>query len=355
MRFLVAWDGSEIGTLALRATLRTLARADDELVVYHVTNRGRYSDAGEFELEALQRRLADELACAADGLRVLAQRTGSTSGNCELEECASPNRSVVANSSEVGQAEVVLAAAPALAPALTVHEKEAAAGKKVSLRILEFAALCAADVLVMGSTGVKAAASATYQRTTLGSSAHLAAFQAPCSVVLIRPGYRVDTKLATVYMVAVDGSEHSYNALQLAAEMAKSDKDEIVCRVVGAPQFIEPIEEACTSWLQRNMQRKRVEYAVITTELDESADVHGEDLADTASECRFRQQAFLVFGARGRGSEMPDSPCASPSGSDDAPTTLGKVARWCVREAQCSLIIARQLGRMSAPSRTRSI
>ena len=72
--------------------------------------------------------------------------------------------------------------------------------------------------------------------------------------------------------------------------------------------------------------RAQVEYAVIPTELDETADVHGDDLSDTAQQCRFRlapramqklskaslratpsvcqgQQAFLVFGARGRNSE----------------------------------------------------
>lgn len=31
-----------------------------------------------------------------------------------------------------------------------------------------------------------------------------------------------------------------------------------------------------------------VEYAVIPTELDESADVHGDDLSDAAKQCRFR-------------------------------------------------------------------
>ena len=38
-----------------------------------------------------------------------------------------------------------------------------------------------------------------------------------------------------------------------------------------------------------------VEYAVIPTELDESADVHGDDLSDAAKQCRFR--ALVVEGA----------------------------------------------------------
>jgi len=32
----------------------------------------------------------------------------------------------------------------------------------------------------------------------------------------------------------------------------------------------------------------QVEYAVIPTELDETADVHGDDLSDAAKQCRFR-------------------------------------------------------------------
>ena len=35
--------------------------------------------------------------------------------------------------------------------------------------------------------------------------------------------------------------------------------------------------------------RAEVEYAVIPTELDETADVHGDDLSDTAQQCRFRR------------------------------------------------------------------
>ncbi|CAE7296365.1 ANK1 [Symbiodinium natans] len=230
---------------------------------------------------------------------------------------------------------------------MTVHQKEKAEAIKISRMIVNFAARSSADVLVMGSTGRKETGSLNFQRTTLGSSAHLAALEAPCTVVLIRPGCRVDPKLATVFMVAVDGSFHSRYALQISTEWARPDKDEIVCRVFGPPEFTESVERLCTDQLQAVMRDKKVEYAVIPTELDETADVHGDDLSDTAQQCRFRQQAFLVFGARGRNSEGgadPSSPVsASEPGSPaaDAPTTLGHVARWCIKEAQCSLIIAR--------------
>eukprot|EP00439_Symbiodinium_sp_Y106_P040915 s1384_g5.t1 len=231
---------------------------------------------------------------------------------------------------------------------MTVHQKEKAEAIKISRMIVNFAAISGADVLVMGSTGRKDTGSANFQRTTLGSSAHLAALEAPCTVVLIRPGCRVDPRLATVFMVAVDGSYHSSYALQLCTEWARPDKDEIVCRVFGPPEFTESVERLCTDQLQAVMRDKKVEYAVIPTELDETADVHGDDLSDTAQQCRFRQQAFLVFGARGRNSEGgtdPSSPTLSASepGSPtaDVPTTLGHVARWCIKEAQCSLIIAR--------------
>ncbi|CAE7458648.1 ANK1 [Symbiodinium pilosum] len=231
---------------------------------------------------------------------------------------------------------------------MTVHQKERAEAMKISRMIVNFAACSGADVLVMGSTGCKDTGSSNFRRTTLGSSAHLAALEAPCTVVLIRPGCRVDPKLATVFMVAVDGSYHSSYALQLCTEWARPDKDEVVCRVFGPPEFTESVERLCTDQLQAVMRDKKVEYAVIPTELDETADVHGDDLSDTAQQCRFRQQAFLVFGARGRNSEGgtdPSSPTLSASepGSPaaDVPTTLGHVARWCIKEAQCSLIIAR--------------
>eukprot|EP00913_Durusdinium_trenchii_P006519 g6123.t1 len=41
MRILVAWDGSELSTLALRCTIRVLSRPGDQLLVYHVRNPGR--------------------------------------------------------------------------------------------------------------------------------------------------------------------------------------------------------------------------------------------------------------------------------------------------------------------------
>merc|ERR1712032_122507 len=107
----------------------------------------------------------------------------------------------------------------------------------------------------------------------------------------------------------------------------------------GPPEFTEHVQKLCTDSLQNLMHVKKIEYAVVPTEIDDEADVIGEELADTARDCRFRQQAFLVFGARGRRAEdeLPDTPL-SMSGEG---TTLGKVATWCVHEAQCSLIIAR--------------
>eukprot|EP00440_Ansanella_granifera_P056805 gb/GFBE01061571.1/.p1 GENE.gb/GFBE01061571.1/~~gb/GFBE01061571.1/.p1 ORF type:complete len:351 (+),score=77.76 gb/GFBE01061571.1/:1-1053(+) len=326
MRFVVAWDGSELSTLALQATIHVLSRHGDQLLVYHVRNPGRYGASEEFELEKLQQRLAKELK-TADGLHVLAQRkTG------RVEEVAADT-----TGDEL----------------MTVHEKacsQHAEAMKISRMIVKFAADASADVLVMGSTGVKDTSSVSYQKTTLGSSAHLAALEAPCSVVLIRPGCKVDKRLATVFMVAVDGSQHACYALKLCTEWARPDKDEIVCRVFGPAEFTESVERLCTDQLQAVMRDKKVEYAVIPTELDETADVHGDDLADAAQQCRFRQQAFLVFGARGKHGEGPGSPTLSPMASepcsptsgDEAPATrLGHVARWCIQEAQCSLIIAR--------------
>lgn len=334
MRFLVAWDGSELSTLALRVAINVLSRKGDQLLVYRVTNRGRYGASDEFEVDVLQEQLAEELQGAPEGLRILKHQQG------------------------LGLVEEV---DPAKGAPLTVDEKGRAEAVKISRRIVEFAALCHADVLVMGSVGNKAEDSATFQQTNLGSSAHLAALQAPCSVVLIRPGCRVDSKLATVYMVAVDGSHHALHALRMCTEMAK-EKDEIVCHVFGPPDFTEPVEEQCTGLLQELMSRKKVEYAVIPTELSDSAGEHGDELAETARQCRFKQQAFLVFGALGRTADSEagregdeanclfspapspcTSPCASPFEADPRPeaVTLGRVARWCIHEAPCSLIIAR--------------
>lgn len=326
MRLLVAWDGSELTTLALRCTIHVLSRPGDQLLVYHVRNPGRYGASDEFEFEKLQSRLAEELQDAV-GLHILSQRKSG-----EMDEVDCHGKML-----------------------MTVHQKEKEEAVKISRMIVNFAACTNAEVLVMGSTGLKEGRSNCFQRTTLGSSAHLAALEAPCSVVLIRPGCRVDPKLATVFMVAVDGSLHSQYALQMCTEWARPDKDEIVCRVFGPSDFTEPVERMCTDQLQAVMRTKKVEYAVIPTELDETADVHGDDLSDAAKQCRFRQQAFLVFGARGRRYEtsgsIPTSPTLSPAASDASPsgygdggdsaTTLGHVARWCIKEAQCSLIIAR--------------
>jgi len=347
MRFLVAWDGSELSTLALRAALHTLAQKGDQLLVYHVTNRGRYAasqelNLQEFELEALQTRLRGILAEVEDAhLRVLVQTKDGVIEDV-FAPCSPPCSPDTSFDSSV----------PGL---LTVHEKSSATAEKVSQRIIEFARCSNADVLVMGSMGVKQAASTTFQRTTLGSSAHLAAMAAPCSVVLIRPGYRVDPKLRTVYMVAVDGSQHSYQALQLCSDWARYDKDEVVCHVFGSPEFTQPIEERCTVELQKLMQSRKVEYAVIANELEDSAELVGDELAETAQQCRFKQQAFLVFGARGRQADdkSPEwTPDCTPTGSratgePSSPlarrpsTTLGHVARWCIRETQCSLVLAR--------------
>lgn len=342
MRLLVAWDGSELSTLALRAAIHNLAQKGDQLLVYHVTKHYTASSQ-EFELEALQTRLTVILSEAEDAqLRVLVQTKDGVIEDV-FAPCSPPCSPGASNDS--------------LMPGfLTVHEKECATASKVSQRIIEFARYSNADVLVMGSMGVKEASSATYKRTTLGSSAHTAAMLAPCSVVLIRPGYRADPKLRTVYMVAVDGSQHACHALQLCSDWARYDKDEVVCHVFGPPEFTQPIEETCTTELQKLMQSKKVEYAVIPTELEDSAADLGDELAEAAKQCRFRQQAFLVFGARGRQAEdkspewTPDcTPKAAKSGDDDMPefgrrassTTLGHVARWCIREAHCSLIIAR--------------
>jgi len=315
MRFVVAWDGSELSTLALRATIHVLARRGDELLVYHVANRGRYGDSEELGLQALQQRLSSELSNVEE--LVL------------LRQCSSGEFQEVPCAGDAVSAEKLM----------TVHEKLAAEAQKISRRIVDFAASSGADALVMGSTGAKGEDSASYQRTMLGSSAHLAALQAPCTVVLIRNGCKVDPKLATVYMVAVDGSQHAMRALQLSADWARHGKDEVVCRVFGSPDFTAPVEEQCTGILQDLMRSKKVEYAVIQEELAESADVHGDELAETARMCRFRQQAFLVFGARGRSAE--EDACASPTHGNGAGITLGHVARWCIQEAQCSLIIAR--------------
>lgn len=336
MRFLVAWDGSELSTLALRATISTWARSGDQLLVYHVANRGRYGASEEFELESLQSRLRDELEAAKE-LRVLVQ---TRDGDIEdVDVPCSPRRRLVHDGCADASGERQRTAL------LTVHEKESSEAAKISKRIIDFAGVSGADVLVMGSVGVKSEASATFQRVTLGSSAHLAALSAPCTVVLIRPGFRCDPSLRSVYMVAVDGSNHSYQALELCSEWARYDKDEIVCHVFGPPEFTQPIEERCTGLLQQLMRSRKVEYAVIPTELEDSADMHGDELAEAAKQCRFRQQAMLVFGACGRQAETT-SPDATPASTIAAPAvaqpaTLGHVARWCICEAQCSLIVAR--------------
>lgn len=331
MRFVVAWDGSELSTLALRATLHVLSRPGDQLLVYHVQNPGRYGACEEFQLENLRQRLATELQAAPPGLRVLAQQRGG-----DLEEVRADADST-------------------LSTLMTVHEKEEAEAVKISRRIIDFSSFAGADVLVMGSTGIKDTSSKTFLKTTLGSSAHLAALEAPCTVVLIRSGCRVDAKLATVFMVAVDGSPHAMHALQLCSEWARSDRDEVVCRVFGPPEFTADVERQCTLFLQESMKHRKVEYAVVPTELDESADVHGGDLADCAKQCRFRHQAFLVFGARGRTADGDSGACSSPllsssrrlrdQGTSSShglqATTLGHVSRWCIEEAPCSLIIAR--------------
>ena len=49
------------------------------------------------------------------------------------------------------------------------------------------------------------------------------------------------------------------------------------------PQQSQLINQRC-----RVQVAGQVEYAVIPTELDETADVHGDDLSDTAQQCRFR-------------------------------------------------------------------
>jgi len=335
MRFLVAWDGSELSTQALHATIYTLARKGDQLLVYHVANRGRYGASEEFELESMQARLSSMLEEAED-LIVLVQRKDGI-----IEDAAAPRSPQPAGFSKRSMSDL-----------LTVHEKDGAEAEKVSARIIEFASVSNADLLVMGSMGTKEASSSTYQRTTLGSSAHLAALKAPCSVVLIRPGYRVDKKLRSVFMVAVDGSQHAFGALQLCCDWARYDKDEIVCHVFGPPEFTQPIEEHCTGLLQQLMQSQKVEYAVIPTELEDSAGEHGDELAEAARQCRFRQQAFLVFGACGRQAENGlTSPDASPmsGGPGGRATTLGRVARWCIREAQCSLIITRIKSQVPQP------
>lgn len=287
-------------------------------MVYHVANKGRYGASEEYSYEVLQRRLAAELE-GAEGLRILVQRHG---GDIEEVEVTSGT-----------------------GPLLTLHEKTQAEETKISERIVVFARAVGADVLVMGSTGTKEESSVTFQKVTLGSSAHVAAARAPCTVVLIRPGYKVDLRLAAVYMVAVDGSSHSMHALGLCSDWARRDKDEVVCHVLGPPEFTEPLEELCTTRLQESMRAKRVEYAVIPTELEDSAEDEAEELASAAEQCRFRQQAFLVFGARGRGVENESaSPKLGRSGSRHAEATLGHVAEWCIKRAQCSLIIARPKG-----------
>lgn len=350
MRFLVAWDGSDLSTLALRATIHIFSRQDDQLFVYHVANRGRYGASEEFGVEVLQARLASELESAAGKLRVLSQR------------CRGSLFEEVPTAAKAASAEVLREGGvrPAL---LTVHEKDAGEADKISERIVDFAIESGADALVMGSIGAKQDASTSYQQTGLGSSARLAALKAPCSVLLIRPGCKLESKVKTVFMVAVDGSHHALHALRLCGDLARQDRDEIVCRVCGPPEFTEPVEESCKDLLQEVMRQKKVEYSVIQQLLEEDAEDEGAELAEVAKDCRFKQQAFLVFGARGRHAEgewlgSPNiSPATSPKankcntdgeeGDADSAvavqksTCLGHVARWCIREAQCSLIIAR--------------
>lgn len=336
MRFLVAWDGSELGTLALRAAIHILSRKGDQLLVYHVTDpehrqAAELDKVGEEEggggtMEALEARVDAELQAAEGKLHIL---TEGREGRLEEVPQASPSAASSAGSRHV----------------LTVHETEAAKAARTSQRIVDFALACGADALVMGSVGGNQSESNCFRRTTLGSSAHMAAQRAPCTVMLIRPGCKVDKRLATVFMVAVDGSQHALHALRLSADMARPEQDEIVCRVFGPADFTAEVQEVCETILQEAMREKKVEYAVIPTELEESADVQGNELEETARQCRFRQQAFLVFGARGKkadgkggfNSVSPDSSPTAPGAS----TSLGHVARWCIAEAQCSLIIAR--------------
>ena len=87
-------------------------------------------------------------------------------------------------------------------------------------------------------------------------------------------------------------------------------------------------QEHCTGELQRLMGARKVEYAVISTELEDSAKEHGDELAEAARQCRFRQQAFLVFGARGCQADDVTPEC-SPIARRGS-TTLGHVARWGV-------------------------
>lgn len=49
-----------------------------------------------------------------------------------------------------------------------------------------------------------------------------------------------------------------------------------------------------------------------------------------------------MFGARGRSADNGQEDESPVAGRDNV--TLGRVAKWCIRHAECSMIIARKTG-----------
>jgi len=114
-RFMVAWDGSEIATLALKATIHSFVKPGDRVVVYHCSNAARH--AANYDAKF-----------APESLTALLQDAGVSTDVHDV-----------------------------------VFDEKNRPDDKISEKILRYAAKKQVDFLVMGDVGTKAGASRSVQ------------------------------------------------------------------------------------------------------------------------------------------------------------------------------------------------
>jgi nucleotide-binding universal stress UspA family protein len=192
----------------------------------------------------------------------------------------------------------------------------------------ELVAACAdADLLVVGSRG-----RGPLEGLLLGSVSHACLAHAPCPVVVLRPQLGVAASHKRV-IVGVDGSEHSRQALRVAAEEARLRGAAL--HVLHAVHWDNSGEELLTPTNKQLVEWGR---KLVLAELAATGVTGRPVVVDGhASEVLVRRSAhadLLVVGSRGR------NPVTN--------LLLGSTSENCARHAHCPVMVNR--ARQSKPS-----
>jgi nucleotide-binding universal stress UspA family protein len=245
--------------------------------------------------------------------------------------------------SDIGKraSENVESAATVFASAgVAVSGKEALqAGASVIQTIVEYAADKETDLIVMGTRGLGG-----FRRLALGSVSSDVAAHAPCATLVVRPGNGEEGAPASIkrVLVAIDGSQNSQSALEVAVDMAKHLKAELqIAHVAYVPGLFwsmgSPGSSIYAAKIEEDSEkvaRQLLSEAVRFAEAQGIEDPKEEMLTEMTSPAQGivqlaerRSVDVIVIGTRGNGGFKK--------------MLLGSVANSVLHYAHCSVLVTR--------------